>query len=151
MLATFLTQYNLPNFGRALITGLFYDIPLETDQTQILDDVKGYTPPIPFGMFLISDSYSVGDRCYCSNIIGFEGADTPIPDTPLGANVTAAEICDRLGPGPGSMGRPLYNDAQCGNGPFLGTGDEKSCPGRVDHGPAGCGVVGPKWNFDGVV
>ena len=142
--------FNLPNTGRALITGLFFDIPLETDQTRLLDpaDIDDEPFPIPFLTFLIADSYSVGDRCYCHNQLGFSGSDTVIP-TPLG-DLTAAEICARLGPGPGSIGRPLYNDNQCGNGPFIGTGDELGCPGRVDRGPEGCGVIGPTWNFDGV-
>lgn len=130
---------------RALITWLFYDIPLEVDQTAIRD-VEGHSEPFP--LILIADSYSVGDRCYCENLIGFEGSETLL-DTKFG-KLTAAEICDLLGPGPGSIGRPFYNDLQCGNGPFIGLTDEETCPGRVDQGRKGCGVIGPTWNWEGV-
>ena len=67
-------------------------------------------------------------------------------DTPLGSK-TVFEICEMLGPGPGSAGRPKYNDVQCGNGPPNDAGDEDDCPGRVDIGPDGCGHIGPEWNF----
>ena len=102
---------NIPNFGRAAINGIFHrNIPLNEDFTRTVD-VPGFEPPFP--LILIADSYSVGDRCYCHNIIGFEGSDTTL-STPLGF-MTAAEVCELLGPGPGSIGRPLYNDAQvCG-------------------------------------
>ena len=92
-----------------------------------------------------SDSYSVGSRCYCEstfdhNIGGIEVA------TPFGTR-TVRQVCDALGPGPGSAGRPVYNDIQCGNGPPNDAGDEHDCPGRVDIGRQGCGHLGPRWHL----
>lgn len=135
------------NLFRALITMAFYRTPLEVDQTAILDDKPGFNNVLP--LIVSTDSYSVGDRCYCHILIGFEGAGTMI-ETPHGS-MAARDVCKLIGPGPGSIGRPMYNDIQCGNGPQIGLGDEKYCPGRVDRGRAGCGVIGPKWNWDGVV
>ena len=70
-------------------------------------------------------------------------------NTTLG-KLTVIEICELLGPGPGSADRPRYNDIQCGNGPPNDAGDEELCPGRVDI-DGGCGQIGPKWNFDAVL
>ncbi|MEM1414490.1 MAG: hypothetical protein AAGH15_06305 [Myxococcota bacterium] len=92
-----------------------------------------------------ADSYSVGSECYCEST--FDHAIGPIEVmTPLGLR-TVREVCDALGPGPGSGDRPLYNDIQCGNGPPNDAGDEDDCPGRVDIGREGCGHVGPRWNL----
>lgn len=52
-----------------------------------------------------------------------------------------------VGAGPGSTGRPIYNDVQCGNGPANDAGDEDYCPGRVDIGKEGCVQIGPTWTF----
>jgi len=92
------------------------------------------------------DSYSVGDRCYCQSNFDHNIVDLRV-DTPVG-NITVREACDIIGPGPGSRGRPVYNDIQCGNGPANDAGDEDYCPGRVDIGREGCTQIGPKWNFD---
>lgn len=106
---TFFTEFLiLPNLGRAVLNQLFFRLPLEMDQTRIVD-LSEYEKDF-FPVTIIADSYSVGDRCYCHNIVGFEGSDAILP-TPMG-NLTAQEICDLLGPGPGSVGRPMYNDAQ---------------------------------------
>ena len=92
-----------------------------------------------------SDSYSVGDSCFCEST--FDHNIGPIlVNTPLGV-LSVLEVCDLLGPGPGSTNRPKYNDIQCGNGPPNDAGDETDCPGRVDIGPEGCGQIGPTWNF----
>lgn len=99
--------FNVMNIFRASFNGVFYSLPLSLDTTRV-EDVPGHDTIFP--LILIADSYSVGDRCYCHNIIGFEGSDTVV-STPLG-ELTAAEVCDVLGPGPGSVGRPLYNDLQ---------------------------------------
>lgn len=92
------------------------------------------------------DSYSVGDRCYCDTT-GDHDVDNLLADTPFG-RITTEEACDIIGEGPGSNGRPIYNDIQCGNGPANDAGDEDYCPGRVDIGKEGCTHIGPKWNFN---
>ncbi len=92
------------------------------------------------------DSYSVGDRCYCDTTFDHDIGDIRV-DTPVG-NLTVRQVCDQLGDGPGSDGRPIYNDVQCGNGPANDAGDEDYCPGRVDIGREGCTHIGPVWNFD---
>ena len=92
------------------------------------------------------DSYSVGDRCYCDTT-GDHDVYSLVVDTPLG-RITTETACNIIGPGPGSEGRPIYNDIQCGNGPANDAGDEDYCPGRVDIGREGCTHIGPKWNFD---
>jgi hypothetical protein len=98
-----------------------------------------------------ADSYSVGNRCYCDKVTTYDHGIAPFfVKTPLGWK-TVKEICQMLGPGPGSRSRPIYNDVQCGNGPPNDAGDEHTCPGRVDMGPMGCGHIGPKWNFQELV
>jgi len=92
------------------------------------------------------DSYSVGDRCYCDTTFDHDIGDIRV-DTPVG-NITVVEACAIIGEGPGSNGRPIYNDVQCGNGPANDAGDEDYCPGRVDIGKEGCPQIGPTWNFD---
>ena len=92
------------------------------------------------------DSYSVGDRCYCDTTFDHDIGDIRV-NTPVG-NITVREACDILGDGPGSQGRPIYNDVQCGNGPANNAGDEDYCPGRTDIGKEGCTHIGPRWNFN---
>lgn len=91
------------------------------------------------------DSYSVGSQCYCETTFDHNIGDIEV-DTPVGTR-TVREVCDAIGPGPGSDGRPLYNDIQCGNGPANDAGDEDDCPGRVDIGREGCGHIGPTWDL----
>mmetsp|Transcript_14999 Transcript_14999/g.24808 ORF Transcript_14999/g.24808 Transcript_14999/m.24808 type:complete len:295 (-) Transcript_14999:417-1301(-) len=97
------------------------------------------------------DSYSVGDRCYCDSNGYDHGIGNVLVQTPCGT-MTVIAACDLIGPGPGSSGRPVYNDVQCGNGPANNAGDEDpdKCPGRVDNGSSGCGYLGPTWNWNGV-
>ena len=92
-----------------------------------------------------SDSYSVGDACYCETTYDHDISDIKA-ETSIGT-MTVYEACTLLGPGPGSDGRPVYNDVQCGNGPANDAGDEDYCPGRVDLGKAGCVQIGPTWKF----
>ena len=103
--------------------------------------VKGATP----GGGGWADSYSVGDKCYCDTTYDHNIGPIEV-STPFGVR-TVRQVCEMIGAGPGSAGRPLYNDVQCGNGPPNDAGDEHDCPGRVDIGPAGCGQIGPKWDF----
>ena len=92
------------------------------------------------------DSYSVGDRCYCQTTFDHDIGTIRV-STPEG-RMTVRQVCELLGPGPGSRNRPLYNDIQCGNGPANDQADEQFCPGRVDIGRAGCTHIGPRWNFN---
>ena len=92
------------------------------------------------------DSYSVGNQCYCDTTYDHETADI-IVATAQG-NRTVRQICERIGPGPGADGNPIYNDVQCGHGPPNNAIDEVLCPGRVDSGKEGCQVKGPTWNLD---
>jgi hypothetical protein len=114
--------------------------PLLLDTTKILKlpGVDGAGPGW-------EDSYSVGDRCYCSSSFDHD-IGTKVVHTIFG-HKTVKEVCTILGAGPGKNGRPVYNDIQCGNGPPNGEWDEELCPGRVDWGKEGCKYVGPKWNF----
>lgn len=93
-----------------------------------------------------SDSYSVQDACYCASTFDHDIGEIEV-ETPQGL-LTVRDACARIGPGPGSEGRPVYNDIQCGNGPPNSAGDEDDCPGRVDIGREGCGHIGPTWNFN---
>jgi len=94
------------------------------------------------------DSYSVDGQCYCDSTFD-HGANKLKVSTPQGVK-TVPEICERIGPGPGVAGNPVYNDIQCGNGPANQAGDEdpQVCPGRVDLGPSGCLTIGPTWNLE---
>ena len=113
--------------------------PLEEDNTAILD-VPGRDDANPSSW---SDSYSVGDRCYCQSSFDHSIGDIVV-DTVLGT-LTVRQICDMLEEAgqPSSDGRPLYNDIQCGNGPANNAGDETTCPGRVEYGAGGCAYIGP--------
>lgn len=92
------------------------------------------------------DSYSVGDRCYCDTTFDHDIGSIRV-DTPVG-RITVRQACDILGDGPGSNGRPIYNEVQCGNGPANDVGNEDYCPGRVDIGREGCPQIRPEWNFN---
>src|SRR5687768_7282824 len=47
-----------------------------------------------------SDSYSVGDQCYCESTFDHAIGDVEVA-TPIGVR-TVREVCDAIGPGPGS-------------------------------------------------
>lgn len=100
------------------------------------------------------DSYSVGDQCFCDTTFDHD-IDLLEVDTPLGT-MNVRDACNLIGPGPGSEGRPKYNDIQCGNGPVNGTDDEAFCPGQInapgttEQQRLACNNVGPKWNFDAI-
>jgi hypothetical protein len=118
--------------------------PLLLDNTAILD-VPGRADVNPNGW---GDSYSVGNFCYCETNFD-HNIDVIVVSTPRG-RLTVRQVCALLGPGPGSAGRPRYNDIQCGNGPPNSAGDEDTCPGRIEYGQKGCKYIGPKWNFANV-
>ena len=95
------------------------------------------------------DSYSINGKCYCDTTFDHNIGSVMV-DGPNG-KITVREACRLAGSGP-SGNRVYYNDVQCGNGPPNNAGDEDKsrCPGRVDNGKKGCGVLGPTWNWDGV-
>ncbi|MFK8081540.1 MAG: discoidin domain-containing protein [Granulosicoccus sp.] len=111
---------------------------------------------IPYGPDAMwwGDSYSVGDQCFCDTTFDHDIDEVSV-DTQLG-EMTVREACDLIGDGPGSEGRPRYNDVQCGNGPVNGQPDEDFCPGQInapgttDERRLACNNVGPKWNFDAI-
>ncbi|CAN0305003.1 unnamed protein product [Ectocarpus sp. 6 AP-2014] len=96
-----------------------------------------------------ADSYSVGSKCYMSTTFD-HGIGEVLVDTPIG-DMKISDLYDMLEAGPGSAGRPLYNDIQCGNGPANDAADETECPGLVMEGEAGCGQIGPKWDLSELV
>jgi hypothetical protein len=120
--------------------------PLMLDNVAILNVTGKSTVGLSW-----SDSYSIGNSCYCESTfdhgIGDMKVKTPLSNSPM----TVRQVCDLLGPGPGSTNRPKYNDIQCGNGPpynsTVRASDEIPCPGRVEYGIVGCKYIGPKWNF----
>jgi len=98
------------------------------------------------------DSYSVQGRCYCDSNgydhnLSSKSAMTPIGE--LNVVTICQDIKAALGNGP-IDGRIYYNDIQCGHGPANDAADEVGCPGRVDIGPGGCHVKGPKWDLEAV-
>lgn len=94
------------------------------------------------------DSYSVGGRCFIDSTF-----DHAIGSVRVGGRtVRQIDALLKLTPDyrPRQAGDPIYNDVQCGNGPANNYGDEDwagGCPGRVDLGRAGCGIIGPKWQL----
>ena len=98
----------------------------------------------PGGRFW-ADSYSVKGACYMQTTFDHDVGEIKV-DTPRGV-MTIRKLFDLLAPGPGSEGRPLYNDIQCGNGPPNTAADEVKCPGLVEYGRKGCGQIGPMWNL----
>ena len=98
------------------------------------------------------DSYAVDGRCYCDSSNFDHNLSSKSADTPLGKK-NVVEICndirDKLGTG-SKQGRIPFNDIQCGHGPANDAADEAACPGRVDIGPAGCDVKGPRWDLQAV-
>ncbi len=95
------------------------------------------------------DSFEANGFCWCDSNL-----DHGIATKTVTINNTAysvVDICDELKKHPNyrayQNGDPIYNDIQCGNGPFNDAPDEPGCPGRVDLGPDGCDQIGPKWDM----
>jgi len=117
-------------------------VPLEEDKVREIPTSGQYIPKSAW-----ADSYSVGDVCYCDTNYD-TGINSTFSKTPVGI-LSVPQICTLLPPGPGREGRPVYNDLQCGNGPGREPDEQpQHCPGRVDHGVEGCGVIGPLWKWD---
>lgn len=91
-------------------------------------------------------SYSVGNECYCHSNYEYDIGKFQVEIKNRGW-MTVKEACDKLGPGPGMEGNPVYNDIQCGHGPPNSLGNEHNCPGRIDIGEVGCGQIGPRWHL----
>ncbi len=127
------------------------DNELHPDIVRVLDTPLSEILRVPGGDSW-ADSYSVGDQCFCETTFDHNIGPVEV-DTPVG-RMTVRQACDRLGRGPGSNGRPKYNDVQCGNGPANDAGDEDWCPGRVDvqgssdERKLGCNQIGPRWKFN---
>ena len=118
--------------------------PLLEDNTTIAD-VPGRDDANPYSWW---DSYSVNERCYCNSTLDHKIGDVLV-ETVLGT-LTVRRVCNLLEEmgQPGAVGRPRYNDIQCGNGPANDAGDETTCPGRVEYGAEGCAYIGPTWKLD---
>lgn len=103
-------------------------------------------------------SYAASGQCFCVGNLPGATRKTIVP-TPVGGQ-TVSQVCSRLGEGPGLLrvnGRfnhPVYEDAQCGNGPGLAvnTTVSGSCSESIDGGvadTANCPSPGPRWNMEG--
>lgn len=97
------------------------------------------------------DSYKANGFCWCDT-----NFDHNLGSKKLTINNTAygiKDVCDELKKfhpqyRPFNNGDEPYNDIQCGNGPVNDAPDEAGCPGRVDLGPAGCNMIGPKFDMN---
>ncbi|MBX2880043.1 MAG: porin family protein [Granulosicoccus sp.] len=103
----------------------------------------------------LNGSYAANGQCYCLGEISPTVGGQIIP-TPIGGQ-SIAQVCEKLGEGPGlelSDGRynyPLYQDLQCGHGPFADPNAKQvrdsGCVGTLDHTYATCQGVGPRWDL----
>ena len=112
----------------------------------------------PFASNAIADSawqgsYSANGQCFCSGKVSLTIANR-IVATPIGGQ-TVKQVCAAIGPGPeliksgGLFNYPVFEDAQCGNGPFTsqnGPTDVK-CVGSRDGVEASCQPAGPDWDL----
>lgn len=85
-------------------------------------------------------SYVADGTCFCAGSQG-RNIDSTIVPTPIGGQ-SVSQVCERVGKGPplqkvnGEFNFTVYEDAQCGNGPF---------PGQATLGDDQ--VIGPKWDL----
>lgn len=103
----------------------------------------------------VPQSYQANGSCFCTQTTATsESANTLMP-TPVGGQ-TIAQICARVGTGPGlildngEFNHQAYSDAQCGNGPGaepLANNSDTSCTGINGRGEDICGDTGPKWDL----
>lgn len=97
------------------------------------------------------DSYQANGLCWCDSSNFDHGLDSKTV-TINGTAYSVEDICDELQNHPlfraRQTGDPVYNDIQCGNGPFNDAPDEPGCPGRVDLGSGGCSELGAAWDMD---
>jgi hypothetical protein len=106
------------------------------------------TAPTPGGTGWM-DSYAIDGRCWCDTTFDHDLGGI-IVNTPVGPR-TVFDICTQLDAFAPlrQSGDPIFNDAQCGNGPANTSWDEdpSQCPGRVDQGSGGCCTIGPTWDL----
>lgn len=76
--------------------------PLTEDNTAILD-VQGRADVNPQSW---TDSYSVGDACYCLTTFDHDIGEYIVEISTLG-NITVRQACELVGPGPGAESRPV--------------------------------------------
>ena len=102
-----------------------------------------------------SGSYAADGRCYCSGTID-PGVASRIVPTPRGGH-SVARVCERVGSGPGlsfadgRFDRVVYDDVQCGHGPFAADAAalEPDCAGTIEPKGDECRAVGPRWDLAG--
>mmetsp|Transcript_15527 Transcript_15527/g.22828 ORF Transcript_15527/g.22828 Transcript_15527/m.22828 type:complete len:434 (-) Transcript_15527:193-1494(-) len=114
-------------------------------------DVRGYPNP---GGINWADSYLGTDgKCYCDISTYDHDVGDIVVEVKNGYWWRIQDVCESLTPSGISFKEGtsiIYNDNQCGNGPPNNNGDEHLCPGRVDQGRDGCGVIGPAWDISGL-
>ncbi len=102
-------------------------------------------------------SYSANGQCFCVGEVAASISSNIVP-TPIGGQ-TVVQVCDRIGAGPGLsktgglFNHPVYEDMQCGNGPFPTGIDEVAlnCAGSLDGNASpeseSCQPVGSNWDL----
>lgn len=98
-------------------------------------------------------SYAADGQCFCVGELPSELSGRILP-TPVGGQ-SLAQICNRVGSGPGLESNdgvynyPVYQDPQCGNGPFSDPSAfrDPNCSGNLDGTYATCRGVGPQWDL----
>ncbi len=98
-----------------------------------------------------TDSFEANGFCWC-NSTNYDHGLINKSVVVNGVNVNIKTLCEELKKHPSYRayrnGDAPYNDIQCGNGPANDAADETGCPGRTDQGPAGCNMIGPKWDWE---
>lgn len=129
---------------------LLYQLPTSLESQMRPHTVKSSLALFIGAQFLLSishasewsGSYSAGGQCHCVGDLNSEVKNTIVP-TPIGGQ-TVAQVCQRLGAGPGlskvngEFDHPVYKDPQCGHGPFNGD---------VTVGNTSDNPLGPKWDL----
>lgn len=105
--------------------------------------------PVPEDSWM--DSFSANGLCWCDSDFGGEIGDVTVQIN--GGSYRIEDICDELKKHPSYRNRQsgdvIYNDIQCGNGPFspLSYEYEAGCPGYIVDDYSGCIKKGPRWDM----
>lgn len=99
-------------------------------------------------------SYAANGQCFCLGEVDASLRNLIVP-TPVGGQ-SVAQVCKRIGSGPGLesvnglYNYPVYQDLQCGHGPFHDSAATRDadCSGTLDGTYGTCQGVGPKWDLD---
>lgn len=99
-------------------------------------------------------SYAANGQCYCLGEVDVSLRNLIVP-TPVGGQ-SVAQVCKRIGSGPGLesvnglYNYPVYQDLQCGHGPFQDSAATRDadCSGTLDGTYGTCQGVGPKWDLE---